>query len=119
MSDAADPRIKATFEAEVWDLVRTIPRGRVTTYGRIATLVGTPAGMAVVAYQAYGARWVGGAMSRSPHGVPWWRVINAQGRISVRDLASEQRRLLEAEGVVFDAHDRVDLARFGWPGDLF
>jgi methylated-DNA-protein-cysteine methyltransferase related protein len=100
MSEAGEARIKAPFEVEVWDVVRTIPRGRVTTYGRIATLVGTPAGMDVVAYQAYGARWVGGAMSRSPDGVPWWRVINARGRISVRDLASEQRARLEAEGVV-------------------
>ena len=49
--------------------------------------------------------------------VPWQRVINAQGRISARAFAGSeavQRKLLEREGVKFDARDRVDLERFGW-----
>jgi len=50
--------------------------------------------------------------------VPWHRVVNAAGRISIADPqgAVEQRRLLEAEGLTFDAYDRIDLERFGWVG---
>lgn len=47
--------------------------------------------------------------------VPWHRVINAQGRVSLGDLAGRaQRALLENEGVVFDGSGKVDLARFRW-----
>ena len=49
--------------------------------------------------------------------VPWQRVINSQGRVSARAFAGSeaiQRKLLEREGVIFDARDRVDLERFGW-----
>jgi methylated-DNA-protein-cysteine methyltransferase-like protein len=69
-------------------------------------------------YSAWGARWVGGAMAACPDDVPWQRVINSQGKISLRQESgqSTQRQLLEAEGVVFDSRDRVDLARFGWTG---
>jgi methylated-DNA-protein-cysteine methyltransferase-like protein len=53
-------------------------------------------------------------MAACPPDVPWQRVINAQGKISPRPGAQEQRRLLEQEGVIFDAKDRVDLERYGW-----
>jgi methylated-DNA-protein-cysteine methyltransferase-like protein len=68
-------------------------------------------------YRAFGARWVGGAMAACPEGVPWQRVINAQGKISLRGGSeTRQRELLESEGVIFDSRDRVDLQRFGWTG---
>ncbi len=54
---------------------------------------------------------------RAAKSVPWQRVINAQGRVSLRAFAGPedvQRKLLEREGVRFDARDRVDLQRFGW-----
>lgn len=57
-------------------------------------------------------------MAAAPDGVPWHRVINSQGRISLRshDGGSDlQRALLEKEGVRFDATGRVDLQRVGWP----
>jgi methylated-DNA-protein-cysteine methyltransferase related protein len=61
---------------------------------------------------------VGGAMARSPEGVPWQRVLNAQGKISLPKGKGyeQQRELLEAEGVIFDAREQVDLARFSWNG---
>lgn len=104
------------FNARVWEIVRTIPRGRVTTYGRIAELVGPPPGIEEEVYRAYGARWVGTAMAASPSGIPWQRVVNAQGRISIRSGGGHmrQRALLEAEGIEFDDQERVDLNRFGW-----
>lgn len=113
------PPAREAFDEEVWEMVRRVPRGRVTTYGRIAELVGPPGGMEPAAYRAFGARWVGGAMARCPDGVPWWRVINAQGKVSGRDGAARQVRLLEAEGIVFDDRGRTDLDLRGWPdGDI-
>ncbi len=48
--------------------------------------------------------------------MPWWRVINAAGRISNEFNAALQRELLEAEGVQFDERGYVDLERFLWDG---
>jgi methylated-DNA-protein-cysteine methyltransferase-like protein len=103
------------FNALVWEIVRQIPPGRVSTYGQIAAMIPPPEGMTLRSYVAFGPRWVGGAMAACPEGVPWQRVINAQGKISIRS-AEEQRRLLEAEGIVFDEKNRVNLKRFGWSG---
>ncbi|TFG38852.1 MAG: methyltransferase, partial [Candidatus Aminicenantes bacterium] len=63
------------------------------------------------------ARQVGYALHALPTGstVPWHRVLNAQGAISLRDHhALTQRMLLTQEGIRFDERGRVDLARFGW-----
>jgi methylated-DNA-protein-cysteine methyltransferase-like protein len=117
MARFATPPGREQYHEEVWDLVRRIPAGRVSTYGRIAALAAPPAGMDPAAYRAFGARWVGGAMAHCPDDVPWWRVINAQGRISPRDSSAEQRARLEREGVVFDARGRIALAEFVWDGD--
>ena len=112
------PGNRAAYYELVWDLVRQIPKGKVSTYGRLAAFLPPPAGMSEVAYQVRGARMVGGAMAACPAGVPWQRVINAQGKISQRRGAGgeEQRNLLEEEGVVFDDRDRVNLAIYGWEG---
>ena len=57
-------------------------------------------------------------MAACPDDVPWQRVINAQGKVSPRRAGGEvlQRHLLEAEGVVFDERERVDLKKYGWTG---
>jgi methylated-DNA-protein-cysteine methyltransferase related protein len=102
------------FNHQVWDLVRQVPPGRVTTYGEIARRLPLPEGMDPRAYQAFGPRWVGGAMAACPDDVPWQRVINSKGAISPRPGAQEQRRLLEDEGVRFDDRGRIDLKIFGW-----
>jgi len=92
---------------QIYALVRQLPPGRVTSYGRIARRVGcTP-------------RTVGFAMAALPagHELPWQRVINSRGEISPRrngDGQLVQRLLLEAEGVEFDERGRVDLVEFGW-----
>ena len=99
-----------TFFQHVYALVQCIPCGRVATYGQIARALGQP----------HAARTVGWAMRAIPEGskVPWHRVVGASGRISIPDVRGvlEQRRLLEAEGIVFDTDDRIDLNRFGWDG---
>jgi methylated-DNA-protein-cysteine methyltransferase-like protein len=115
MSFSSPPNPKA-FNALVWDIVRQVPTGRVTTYGQIGAMIPTPEGMNLRDYDAFAARWVGGAMANCPDDVPWQRVINAQGKISLRRGADEQRALLILEGITFDEHDRVDFNRFGWNG---
>ena len=90
-----------------YGVIRKIPRGRVATYGQIATLAGLPGHARQVGYALHALR---GSTS-----VPWQRVINAAGRISLRPLTGgiSQRMLLEKEGVFFDG-ERVSLARYAW-----
>ena len=92
----------------IYVVVRKVPRGRVATYGQIATLAGLKGH----------ARQVGYALAalRTSTAVPWQRVINAQGRISLRPTTGgfSQRMLLEREGVVFDAGGRVSLRKYQW-----
>ena len=95
----------------IWKTVGRIPHGRVSTYGTIARLSGFPSH----------ARLVGYALHALPDGtpVPWHRVINAQGRVSLRTTGGRehhQQKLLEQEGVPF-RKGRVDLAKFLWPGE--
>lgn len=115
MPKFTSPSNKVDFNVRVWEIVRHIPYGKVSTYGRIAALIAPPSNMDVKSYLAFGARWVGGAMAACPEDIPWWRVINAQGKISPRPSADRQKELLEAEGVEFDSRGRVDFGCCGWP----
>ena len=96
--------------ARIYVVVRQIPPGKVATYGQIAQIVG-----------GCTARMVGYALAAAPAGgdVPWQRVINAQGKISLRANSGEnalQRQLLEEEGIRFDAQSRVNLKQDRWSG---
>jgi methylated-DNA-protein-cysteine methyltransferase-like protein len=110
-SSPPDPII---YNHQVWDLVRQVPAGKITTYGQIARMLPPPEGMEAKAYMALGPRWVGSAIAKCPDDVPWQRVINSKGEISLRPGAQDQRRLLEQEGVEFDERGRIDLKVFGW-----
>ncbi len=118
MTPFISPPDQAHFRELVWEITRQIPVGKVATYGQIAGMIPLPAGMNLKEYDAFAPRWVGGAMAACPQGVPWQRVINSQGKISLRKEgdSGEQRRLLEAEGVVFDAREKVDLKVYRWSG---
>jgi len=96
---------------QVYAIVRTIPKGRVMTYGQISTLLEST--LSPVA--------VGWAMSRAPQAVPWQRVVNASGGCSTNrrpDMPPNlQQGLLEKEEVVFRPDDTLDLTRYRWtPG---
>ncbi len=117
------PPDPVTFNRIVWDIVRQIPSGTVSTYGQIASMIPAPPGVDAEDYARLGAVWVGKAMNQAsaadPADIPWQRVINSQGGISLPEgsrAAREQRARLEREGVQFDARGRVDLRRFGWDG---
>ena len=116
MSPFASPPDPIIFKNQVWEIVRQVPPGRVTTYGQIAKMIPPPGGMPQRSYDAFGPRWVGGAMAACPEDVPWQRVINSKGEISLRSGADDQRCLLEEEEVEFTNSGKVDFGRYGWNG---
>lgn len=102
-------KFEADINQRVWQVVAAIPQGRVSTYGSIAQKAGI----------ARAARRVGRALRMLPPGtrVPWHRVVNAQGRLSLpADSASHrtQRERLEKEGVTFRASGTINLDQYGW-----
>jgi methylated-DNA-protein-cysteine methyltransferase related protein len=100
----------ANSYSRIYALVRRIPRGRVATYGQIAKLAGMPGHARQVGYALHALT--------SATAVPWQRVVNAAGAISLppMDGGISQRLLLEKEGVRFDARGRIPLRTFGWRG---
>jgi methylated-DNA-protein-cysteine methyltransferase related protein len=100
--------MKITYDM-IHRVVIRIPRGRVATYGQIAELAGIPGQ----------ARRVGYALNALPNrtAVPWQRVVNAKGEISLRSHSGAdglQKKLLKAEGVLFDRDGRISMDRFQW-----
>ena len=98
------------FDEKVIIVVKRIPRRRLATYGQIADLIG-----------AWGcARQVGWALRRLslPSDVPWHRVVNAKGQISMSPSREGsdwmQRELLIEEGIPVDQEGRLPLKRFLW-----
>ena len=99
--------VPPSLHQRIHAVISKIPRGRVATYGQVARLAGL----------AGQARLVGYALHALPAGttVPWQRVVNAQGGISTPDgHDGKQRRLLNKEGIRFDARGRIRLATFQW-----
>ncbi len=93
----------------IWQVVSQIPKGKVTSYGQVATLAGLPGA----------ARLVGNVLSKLPKGsqLPWHRVINSQGKISFAEGSSRylrQKERLEAEGIAVNK-GKIALPLFGWP----
>lgn len=98
-----------SFE-EIHAVVRRIPHGRVSSYGRVALLAGYPGRARLVGYALHALR------PGADDEVPWWRVINREGYISNAYQPQLQRERLEAEGVVVDNRERIDLGRYLWEG---
>jgi methylated-DNA-protein-cysteine methyltransferase related protein len=102
---------KSQLYQQIWQVASQIPFGKVATYGQIARLAG-------IGGQA---RLVGYAMHQLPDDakVPWHRVINAQGEISLpkEDGGYDvQKALLEGEGIIFK-NGKIDLEKFGWSSE--
>jgi methylated-DNA-protein-cysteine methyltransferase-like protein len=102
------PQTAPISRAKIYAVIRRVPRGRVTTYGDIATLAGYPGH----------ARQVGYALHALPPGsvVPWHRVINSAGRLSLPPGGggTEQQLRLVAEGVLVQPGGRVNLTTYRW-----
>lgn len=106
------------FTQRVIELIRAVPSGKVATYGGIARMAGSPRAARQVVRVLHS--------SSSREGLPWHRIINREGRISLKPMFGyeRQKELLEAEGVVFDDSaggntddETVDLERFLWRPD--
>jgi methylated-DNA-protein-cysteine methyltransferase related protein len=107
MMDEVNPK-----HLKIWSVVSRIPKGFVSTYGDVASFAGYPTG----------ARVVGAALRTAPLSLnlPWYRVINARGKISFPaggDKSLKQKECLEAEGVVF-VSGIVNLKHYAWTGHL-
>jgi methylated-DNA-protein-cysteine methyltransferase-like protein len=102
----------SNYRERVYRIVRSIPRGRVMTYGQLAEILG----------DGYTPRTVGFVMHGSNDKTPWHRVINAQGACSTGGVVlphDKQQRMLEAEGVCFNERGRCDLRTYLWiPNEL-
>ncbi len=98
-----------SLSERIVQIIRHIPKGKVATYGQIAGMAGNPRASRLV---------VRALNSSRAENLPWHRVINSQGRISLKRGFGyeEQMRLLESEGIVFDESDKIDLRRFQWSG---
>ncbi len=103
-----EPNGKHQLHERIFDVVEAIPVGKVATYGQIGSSVGGCSGQ-LVGFALASLRYAGGRR------VPWQRVINRQGKISLTGPdAALQRALLEDEGVRFNADGVIDLEEFGW-----
>ncbi len=103
-----DIRWETPFTRKAKDAIRAIPSGRVATYGQIAALAGRERA-------ARGVAWILHSSSDTA-GLPWHRVINGRGAISLgrgRGFEEQKKRLI-AEGVEVGHGGRVDLKRFQW-----
>ena len=99
------------FTDELIEIIRSIPAGKVATYGQIAALAGNPRGARQV------ARLLAGGSRK--HGLPWHRVLGSKGIISMRPGAGleEQISRLRAEGVEVSDDGRLSLSTYGWDGE--
>ena len=95
-----------TFE-KIYEVVKSIPKGRVATYGQVAFLAGNPRWARVVGYALHN--------NPDPSTIPCHRVVNREGKVAgafVFGGGEVQRKLLEAEGIVFGSDDRIDLKKY-------
>ena|SRR5712691_6210690 len=98
------------YRERVYRIVRSIPRGRVMTYGQLAEILG----------EGYTPRTIGFVMHASNDKTPWHRVINAQGACSTGRVVlphDKQQRMLEDEGISFNERGRCDLRSYLWIPD--
>lgn len=102
--------IDEAFLEKIYDQVAQIPKGKVSTYGKIAELAGYPKA----------SREIGVAMSRAPagRGLPCHRVVNKTGILAPSYAfggREKQRALLLAEGVTFFSDERINVEKHIWP----
>ena len=109
-------KTKPFFE-QVYAVIRLIPKGKVTSYGRIAAMLDAPRGSRAVGYALRALKHKRNDPDYEE--IPWQRVVNAQGEISLTGIAKQvQKDLLKEEGVDFSSNGRIDLEIYLWEGLL-
>ncbi|HDH58244.1 MAG TPA: MGMT family protein [Bacteroidetes bacterium] len=100
--------MSSTFHQRVVEIIKAIPCGKVATYGQIAAYAGNPSGARRVAWVLHS--------SSEKNDLPWHRVVNRNGRISLKENLDyqQQKALLEQEGVQFDSQDNIDFDQYLW-----
>ena len=95
-----------TFTEKALIVIKQIPPGKIMTYGQVAATAGSPRAARQVTRILH-------SMS-AKHNLPWHRIVNAKGRIMLRDEESRffQRKSLQEEGVEVDNDDCIDLNRY-------
>lgn len=115
----AEKKTPALFYRKVWTLVRQIPPGKVTSYGRIAEMLGASGAARQVGYAMSALKNRGNEPGFEP--VPWQRVVGHDGKIVIKGPGPgrfRQAELLQEEGVILDEHFRVDMDTHIWEGLL-
>jgi methylated-DNA-protein-cysteine methyltransferase-like protein len=97
-----------SFSQKVKDIIKSIPRGKVATYGQIAAYAGNPKGARQVVRILHS--------STRKDRLPWYRVVNREGRIALKpNYGFEiQKELLRKEGIKFDKNDSIDFDHYLW-----
>jgi len=109
----------SNFYEQVYRVVQRIPAGKVTSYGRIAQMLGRSQAARAVGYALSALKQPDSGSPYRSDTVPWQRVVNSQGRISIKhreQTANRQAEILRAEGVAVDEHLRIDLDVYLWAG---
>jgi methylated-DNA-protein-cysteine methyltransferase-like protein len=101
-------KMTESFSQKVIELIKNIPYGKIATYGQIATYAGNSRASRQVA-------WILHSSTRKEN-LPWHRVINSKGRISLPQKRGyeTQKEMLEKEGIIFGENDKIDFNRFLW-----
>ena len=97
-----------SFSERAKKIIKKVPRGKVATYGQVATLAGNPRGARQVVRLLHS--------SSESDKLPWHRIINREGKVSLRPGRGYelQRQMLQDEGIVFAENGTIDLDRFQW-----
>lgn len=98
------------FTQKVIETILSIPEGRITSYGTVAALAGSPRAARQVVRILHS--------SSRKHRLPWHRVVNKEGHISLSEYHGfeQQKALLESEGIEVSRDGRIDMKRYGWFG---
>jgi methylated-DNA-protein-cysteine methyltransferase-like protein len=104
---------RTVFTEKVIEVIKGIPEGKICSYGRVAALAGNSRGARQVVRVLHS--------SGEKENLPWQRVVNREGRISLKKGQGyeRQRELLEREGVEFELDGHIDLETYLWTGEFY
>lgn len=111
LNNCVTENMETSFSQRVKEIMKKIPPGKVATYGQIAAYAGNPHATRQVV-------WILHSSSQKDN-LPWHRIINSKGRISLKPNYGyeTQKELLEKEGITFDKDDNIDFGRYLWHPD--